>query len=83
MERCRDCNRYKGRHGLGRIVLTGLTKTKGHEFKLNYLEESGKEICICACKCGFETRLIYFQNYGGIKELERVWKSHTEKGVNK
>jgi len=83
VERCWDCNRYKGRDEMGRIILTGLTKTKGHEFKLNYMEDGGREICICSCKCGFETQLIYFQNYGGIKELERVWKSHTEKGAKK
>ena len=66
---------------MGQLILTGLTKTKGHEFALEYQDENGQRICTAKCACGFSELIPHFYNYAGIKELERVWNNHI--GVNK
>lgn len=62
---------------MGRLILTGLTKAKGHEFKLRYNEFENEEKCWVDCTCGYVQELFHFRNYGGIKELEKVWATHT------
>jgi len=61
---------------MGQLILTGLTKIKGHEFSLEYLEQSGKQVCLAKCTCGFSEDIPHFYNYAGVKELERVWDLH-------
>ena len=62
---------------MGRLILTGLTKSSKHNFVLRYEFIEGKEHCWVDCICGFSQELIAFNNYGGVKEVERVWNSHT------
>jgi hypothetical protein len=64
---------------MGRILLTGLTKNKHHEFKLEYEIQNGTEHCIVYCKCGWRGEIKYFHNYAGVKELERLWDAHSKR----
>jgi hypothetical protein len=61
---------------MGQIILTGLTKTKGHEFSLEYKEAANGRVCIANCTCGISEPIPHFYNYAGVKELERIWNSH-------
>ena len=61
---------------MGRLILTGLTKKKRHEFKLRYEVLNELEKCWADCSCGFSIEIKSFANYGGIKELERAWSGH-------
>jgi hypothetical protein len=74
--RKRKINRRIGVGLMGGLILTGLTKTKGHEFSLEYLEESGKQLCKAKCTCGFSEDIPHFYNYAGVKELEKIWDLH-------
>jgi hypothetical protein len=64
---------------MGRLILTGLTKNKNHNFVLRYEPTDSGERCWVDCRCGFSQELLFFHNYAGIKALERVWTSHTAK----
>ena len=72
----RKTNKRIGVGLMGGLILTGLTKTKGHEFSLEYLEESGKQLCKAKCTCGFSEDIPHFYNYAGVKELEKIWDLH-------
>ena len=61
---------------MGRLILTGLTKTKNHEFTLDYVVDSNREQCFAKCKCGFSEEILHYYNYAGVKELERIWDLH-------
>ena len=63
---------------MGRIILTGISQGK-HKFRLEYSIVEGKEICMAICKCGYEVEILYFENYGGVKYLQREWDKHIEK----
>ena len=60
---------------MGRITLTGIPQGK-HKFKLEYPIIDGKTICMAICTCGFEVEILYFENYGGVKYLQREWDKH-------
>ena len=60
---------------MGRIILTGISQGK-HEFKLEYPIVDGKTICMAICTCGFEVEILYFENYGGTKDLQMKWEKH-------
>jgi len=62
---------------MGRLILTGLTKSAKHEFKLRYEGENEAEHCWVDCKCGFSIEVVNFRTYGGIKEVEKIWTKHT------
>lgn len=62
---------------MGRIILTGLTKNKNHEFKLDYVVINDREVCVVECKCGWKGEIKYFQNYAGTKELAKLWETHS------
>ena len=62
---------------MGRLILTGLTKSSKHNFVLRYEYIEENEHCWVDCICGFSQELISFNNYGGVKEVERVWNYHT------
>ena len=64
---------------MGRLILTGLTKNKKHEFKLRYAQDKNLEKCWVDCSCGYSEELLKFDNYGGIKELETIWDKHIRK----
>lgn len=63
---------------MGGIVLTGLTKNKHHEFKLRYVTIDEIEKCMIDCKCGWVGELLNFRNYGGTKEIARIWEQHSK-----
>lgn len=63
--------------GMGRSILTGLTKSSKYNFVIRYEYVEEKEHCWVDCICGLSQELITFNNYGGIKEVERVCNSHT------
>ena len=60
---------------MGRIILTGISKGK-HKFSLEYPVAKGKMICMAICKCGYEVEILYFENYGGTKDLQMKWEMH-------
>ena len=62
---------------MGSLVLTGLTKSSKHNFVLRYEYVEEKEHCWVDCISGSSQELIAFNTYGGVKEIERVWNSHT------
>ena len=62
---------------MGRLILTGLTKSAKHYFKLRYELVEGIEHCWVDCKCGYSTEILNFRTYGGVKEIEKVWTKHT------
>jgi len=64
---------------MGRLILTGLTRNKNHNFALRYEPTDSGERCWVDCRCGFSQELLLFHDYAGIKELERAWNSHTAK----
>ena len=68
---------------MGRIILTGLTKNKHHDFSLDYIEIDGEEKCIVNCKCGWKGELMMFRHYGGTKELDKLWDTHSKVRVKK
>ena len=57
------------------IILTGLTQGK-HKFDLNYREVDGVEHCFVLCLCGFESEVLNFNNYGGVKHVQSIWETH-------
>ena len=61
---------------MGRLILTGLTKTKNHEFTLDYVLDLNIERCFAKCKCGFSEEIPHYYNYAGVKELEVIWSLH-------
>ena len=61
---------------MGRIILTGISQGK-HKFRLEYSIVQGKEICTAICKCAYEVEILYFENYGGVKDLQMKWENHT------
>ena len=63
---------------MGRIILTGISHGK-HKFKLEYPIVDGKTICLAICACGYEVEILYFENYGGVKYLQREWDKHIAK----
>ena len=63
---------------MGRIILTGISQGK-HKFKLEYPIVDEKTICMAICNCGFEVEILYFENYGGVKYLQREWDKHIGK----
>jgi len=63
---------------MGRIILTGISQGK-HKFKLEYPIVDGKTICMATCACGYEVEILYFENYGGVKYLQREWDKHMAK----
>ena len=63
---------------MGRIILTGISQGR-HKFKLVYPNIDGKTICVAICTCGFEVEILYFENYGGVKYLQREWDKHIAK----
>ncbi len=68
---------------MGRVILTGLTKNKHHDLSLDYIEVDGDEKCVVNCKCGWQGELEMFRHYGGTKELERLWATHSKTRVKK
>lgn len=60
---------------MGSIILTGTSHGK-HQFSLEYPELNGAIICVAHCECGYETEIINFRNYGGVKDLEMKWQKH-------
>ena len=60
---------------MGRIILTGISQGK-HKFKFEYPNIDGKTICMAICTCGFEVEILYFENYGGTKDLQMKWEKH-------
>jgi len=68
---------------MGSIILTGISHGK-HQFSLTYPEVNGVMICMANCKCGYVVEIINFNNYGGIKYLQKMWEIHvgTWKGWN-
>jgi len=60
------------------IILTGLSRGK-HKFNLEHVVVDGVTYCFVECKCGFQSEIIYFRNYAGVKEVQRVWELHTSK----
>jgi len=60
---------------MGRIILTGISQGK-HKFRLEYSIVEGIEICMAICKCGYEVEILYFENYGGVKDLQMKWEKH-------
>ena len=68
---------------MGRVILTGLTKNLQHEFQLKYETVENQERCWVMCKCGWIGELIQFGNYGGTKELSKLWDEHSKKSVRK
>jgi len=69
---------------MGRIILTGLSYGK-HKFRLVYPVVDGKTICMAICICAYEVEILYFENYGGVKDLQMKWEKHigTWKGWTK
>jgi hypothetical protein len=63
---------------MGKLILTGLTKKGRHSLELKYQSEDQLTICLAVCKCGFQERIFHFENYAGVKELESIWKRHTQ-----
>ena len=63
---------------MGRIILTGISQGK-HKFKLEDPIVDGKTICRAFCACGYEVEILYFENYGGVKYLQREWDKHIAK----
>jgi len=62
---------------MGRLILTGLTKSANHNFKLCYEGEGANERCWVDCKCGYSVEVLNFRTYGGVKEVEKIWTKHT------
>ena len=60
------------------IILTGLSHGK-HKFNLEQVVIDEATHCFVECKYGFQSEIIYFRNYAGVKEVQRVWKLHTSK----
>jgi hypothetical protein len=60
---------------MGRIILTGISQGK-HKFRLEYPIVDGKTICMAICACGYEVEILYFENYGGTKDLQMKWQKH-------
>ena len=60
---------------MGRIILTGISHGK-HKFKLEYPIVDGKTICMAICACRYEVEILYFENYGGTKDLQMKWQKH-------
>ena len=60
---------------MGRIILTGISHGK-HKFKLEYPIVNSKTICMAICTCGYEVEILYFENYGGTKDLQMKWEKH-------
>jgi len=58
------------------LILTGLSSGK-HKFTLEYEGEDIEQKCYVVCRCGYRKEIINFKNYGGVKELQRVWDKHT------
>ena len=63
---------------MGKLILTGLTKKGRHSFELDYQLVDASTICIAVCTCGFQKRIINYETYAGVKELEAIWKMHVE-----
>jgi Ni,Fe-hydrogenase III small subunit len=61
---------------MGKLILTGLTKNGRHNLKLDYQKIDESTVCIVVCTCGFQKRIVHFETYAGVKELEAVWKMH-------
>lgn len=57
------------------LVLTGLSHGK-HKFSLSYPVIEGEKKCLATCACGYEVEILYFRNYGGIKDLQKKWEMH-------
>ena len=68
---------------MGRVILTGLTKNKHPDLSLDYIAVDGDEKCVVNCKCGWQGKLKMFRHYGGTKELERLWATHSKTRVKK
>jgi hypothetical protein len=68
---------------MGQIILTGLTKNNHHEFSLEYTKVDGDDRCFVNCKCGWQGELKMFRNYGGTKELSKLWDTHSKTKVKK
>lgn len=68
---------------MGRIILTGLTKNRDHKFSLDYVVVDDKERCIVNCVCGWQGEILSFQNYGGTKELAKLWDEHSKKRITR
>ena len=68
---------------MGKVILTGLTKNKDHEFELKYEIVEDQERCLVHCKCGWVSELFQFRNYGGTKELSKLWDVHSQKRIKK
>ena len=60
---------------MSRIILTGISQGK-HKFKLEYPIIDGKTICMAICACRYEVEILYFENYGGTKDLQMKWEKH-------
>jgi len=60
---------------MARIILTGISQGK-HKFRLEYPVVEGKTICMAICKCAYEVEILYFENYGGVKDLQMKWEKH-------
>lgn len=58
------------------LILTNLSKGK-HKFNLEYIGEGSNKRCYVVCKCGYRHEILYFRNYAGVKEVQRVWEEHT------
>ena len=66
---------------MGKIILTGIS-WGSHKFSLEYPSIKGKIKCFAICTCGYQVEILYFESWGGSRQVQFEWDKHIGKQAN-
>ena len=60
---------------MGKIILTGIS-WGSHKFSLEYASIKEKIKCFAICTCGYQVEILYFESWGGSRQVQFEWDKH-------